>query len=127
VDSTAPESVPGFFEVALEGETVVVTPPRSLREFDFQEIEAGAKEVMAFLSRTRARNVIVDLCRVDYSGSTALGFFARLWEEVKRRRGRMAFCNVSDHEKEILRITRLAAMGPTCASRQEAMAAVRGE
>jgi hypothetical protein len=37
----------------------------------------------------------------------------------------MAFCNVSDHEKEILQITRLDKSWPICASRSEALEAVR--
>jgi anti-anti-sigma factor len=125
LDTTSRESASGFFDLALEGDTVVVTPAGSLRELDFQEIEAGAGSVLAFLGRTRARNVVVDLCWMDYSGSTALGFFVRLWEEVKRRGGRMAFCNVSDHEKEILRATHLDRLWPICHSRCEACAAVQ--
>jgi hypothetical protein len=32
------------------------------------------------------------------SAATALAFFVRIWKRVRRRKGRMAFCNVSDHE-----------------------------
>ena len=37
----------------------------------------------------------------------------------------MAFCNVSNHEKEILQITRLDHLWPICSSRSEALAAVK--
>jgi hypothetical protein len=53
-----------------------------------------------------------------------MGFFARLWRRVCERGGRMAFCNVSDHEREIMRVTRLDGLWPICPSRQEAIKAV---
>jgi hypothetical protein len=37
----------------------------------------------------------------------------------------MAICNVSEHEREILDVTRLSKLWPLCASREEALAVVR--
>jgi anti-anti-sigma factor len=115
----------GIFDLEVEGETVIVTPTEDLRELDFAEIGAGAEEVLALLGRTPARNVVVDLRRTDYYGSTALGFFVRVWKRVRGRGGRMAWCNVSAHEEEILRLARLDRLWPVCPSREEALAAVR--
>jgi anti-anti-sigma regulatory factor len=64
---------------------------------------------------------------MDYGGSTALGFFVRLSLAVRDRGGRMAFCNVSEHEREILETTNLDWLCPLCVSRQDALRAVRGE
>lgn len=116
-----------MFDVECEGETAVVTPMGNLRELDFQEIEAGAREVLAFLERTRARDVVVDLHRMDYSGSTALGFFVELSAGVKSRGGRVAFCNVSGHEREIFRLAHLDGLLPIQPSRELALRVVRGE
>jgi anti-anti-sigma factor len=126
VEPTERSSTAGIFGVELDGETVLVTPVRTLRELDFQEIEAGATVVLAFLNRMPARNVVVDLCRMDYSGSTALGFFIRLSKAVKDRGGRMALCNVSPREKEVLKGVHLDEMWCTYDSRQRALEAVRG-
>jgi hypothetical protein len=38
----------------------------------------------------------------------------------------MAFCRVSEHEREILQATRLDGLWPVCLSREEALHAVRG-
>src|SRR5262245_21353867 len=91
----------GMFEVGFDGDTMIVTPVGNLGELAFREIEAGADEVLSLLKRTRARNVVVDLHRMDYSGSTALGFFIQLAKMVRSGKGRLAFCNTSEHEKEI--------------------------
>ncbi len=115
-----------LFDVELEGETVIVTPLENLGELAFQEIDAGAKEVLDFLNRTKARNVVVDMQWMDYCGSTALGFFLRLLKRVGGRNGRMAFCNVSEHDKEIFRVVHLGGLWPIYFSREEALQAVNG-
>jgi hypothetical protein len=38
----------------------------------------------------------------------------------------MAFCGVSDHEREILKVTKLDGLWPICDSREEALKAVQG-
>jgi hypothetical protein len=58
-------------------------------------------------------------------GSTALGFFVKRWKRGTGQNGRMAFCNVSDAEKEVLGITRLDRLWPVCPSRAEALEAVK--
>lgn len=67
----------------------------------------------------------MDFHKTDYYGSTALGFFVKLLKWVRKRYGRMAFCNVSDHEQEILQVTNFDHSWPICSSRIEALKAVR--
>jgi anti-sigma B factor antagonist len=112
-----------LFEVALEGETAVVTPLADLRELRYQEIESGGEQVLAFVSRPPVKNVVIDLGRTRYYGSAALGFFVRLGEAT-RGRGRMAFCNASALEMEILGVAHLDGVWPIYSSREEALQAV---
>jgi len=114
------------FEIDKVGETIIVVPVVDLRELDFQRIEAGAKAILELLNGAGIKNVVVDLGKTDYYGSSALGIFLRFWKAVKGRNGRMAFCNVSDHEKELLQITHLDHSWPICSSRSEALEAVTG-
>jgi anti-anti-sigma factor len=119
-------TVTGTFEVEREGQTLIVTALRDLRESDYQEIEAGARNILRLLGNGTIRNVVLDFHRTDYYGSTALGFFVRLWKRVRDCDGRMAFCGVSDHEREILKVTHLDGLWPICSSREEALRAVQG-
>ena len=105
------------FEIERDGETLIVTPVTDLREVDFPQIEAGAKEILALLSSASVKNVIMDFWRTDYYGSTALGFFVKLWKRVLQRGGRMVFCNISKHEREILGVMRLDELWAICGSR----------
>ena len=114
-----------IFEVEHTGDTIIVVPVVDLRELNFLQLEAGAKRILDLLTSTGTKNVVMDFRKTDYYGSTALGFFVKLLKRVRERNGRMAFCNVSEHEKEILQITKLNQLWPICSSRIEALTAVR--
>lgn len=112
------------FEIEREGQTVIVTPRRDLRELDYQAIEAAAGNLLTLLGNGAIKNVVIDFHRTDYYGSTALGFFVKLWKRVRERNGRMAFCGLSEHEREILRVTNLDGLWPLCSTRDEAVRVV---
>jgi anti-anti-sigma factor len=113
----------GIFEIEQDCDTIIVVPTGNLRELEFLRIEAGAGDVLALANGVK--NVVLDFHKTDYYGSTALAFFVKLWKRVSRQNGRMAFCNVSDHEKEILQVTKLDHLWPICSSRNAALEAVK--
>jgi anti-anti-sigma factor len=121
MNATTVRASPGILDVELKGETIVLTPVVNLGELDFEEIEASGKDVFGLMSQRAVRNAIVDFHRTDFCGSTALSFLIRLWKQVRNRNGRLVLCNLSDHEKEILRITKLDGMWPICSSLDEAL------
>ena len=114
------------FEVEREGQTLLVTALTDLRELDYPKIEAGASDILNLLGNDTIKNVVLDFHKTDFYGSTALGFFVKLWKRVRDCNGRMAFCGVSDHEREILKVTNLEKLWPICPSREEALKAVQG-
>jgi anti-anti-sigma factor len=115
----------GIFEIEQQDDTIIVVLAVDLRELEYQRIEEGARNILDLLNGTGIKHVVLDFHKTDYYGSTALGFFVKLWKRVRRRNGRMAFGNVSAHEKEILQITHLDHLWPICSSRIEALEAVR--
>jgi anti-anti-sigma factor len=114
-----------MFELENEGDTIIVIPTVDMREFEYQRIQSGAKQVFDLVESGSAKNVVMDFSKTDYYGSTALGFFLKLWTRVTSRGGRMAFCNISAHEKEILEITMLHRLWPIYGSRKEALERVK--
>ena len=103
------------------GETVVITPSKDLSELVFEQIEKEADQALQLLDDKLAKNVVVDFWQTDYYGSTALSFFSKLWKRVRVADGHMAFCNLSDHEREILAITKLDHLWTICDTREEAL------
>jgi anti-anti-sigma factor len=115
-----------LFEVEHIGQTLIVTPRQNLRELDWPQTDAGMADVLDRLDKGTVRNVVLDFHQTDYYGSTALGYFLKLWKRVREHKGRMAFCRLSGHERDILVAVGLDRLWPVCASREEALRAIRG-
>jgi anti-anti-sigma factor len=113
-----------FIEIEQQGETFILTPTADLGELENERINSAMKDVLDLLSKSTVKNVVLDFHKTTYYGSTALGFFVRLWKTVSARKGRMAFCNASEHEKEILRITRLDSLWEICPTKEAAIQAI---
>ncbi len=111
----------GLFAVERVGDTLVVTPLADLGELEYQQGEPEAGAVYDLLNDPAVRNVVLDFGRTAYFGSSALGFFIRLWTRLSARQGCLAFCNLSSEEREILKHTRLDSLWPVCWSREEAL------
>jgi anti-anti-sigma factor len=126
VPQGGPKITGEIFQLERSDDTIIVVPTVDLRELDYQRIEEGASGILDILDGTGIQNVVLDFYKTDYYGSCALGFFVKLWKRVRGRNGRMVFCNISDHEKEILRVTHLDYLWPICPSRGEALKAVKG-
>jgi anti-anti-sigma factor len=114
------------FEVEIDRDTVIITPQADLPELDWEEIGAASDEVLRIMNRRAIRNVVVDLGKTVYFGSTALGAFANWWLEARARSGQMVLCNVSPDIWEVLETAGMALLWPISSSREEALASVRG-
>ena len=110
------------FEIECQDDTLIVTPVSDLGEFDYLQLLDDTKETLQLIEQSDTRrNVVVDFHKTDYFGSTVLGLFVRLWKRVSSRNGRMVFCNLSEHEREILTIANLDELWPICDSREDAV------
>ncbi len=112
-----------LFLTERDADTLILTPTVNLSELEYAE--SMTQRVIDLLGDVSIKNLLLDFHKTDYFGSTALGFFIRLWKLIQERNGRMLFCNLSAHQKEILLVTRLDAYWTLHATRAEALAAIR--
>ena len=110
-----------MFKIDKQGQIAIVSPQRDLREFEFGEMEEEGVVLLGMLEHREVCSVVVDFQETDYYGSTALSFFVKVWTKVRANGGRMAFCNVSPHEREILEMTKLDTLWSLSATREEAI------
>jgi anti-anti-sigma factor len=110
-----------IFDFDHSGETLILIPNTDLRDLEFDTLEAGSAKVFEALNSEAITNVIIDFHKTDYYGSTALAFFVKFWKRIKKRGGKMVFCNVSSHEQEILELTNLISLWAVCPTRQDAI------
>jgi anti-anti-sigma regulatory factor len=115
-------STTGVFEIEREGPTLILTPTASLGEVS--PPQAGS--VLGLLDDSSVRNAVLDSRRTEYYSATVLGFFLELWRRLRGRGGQLALCNVSDPERQLLRLTAADSLWAVCRSREEAMQAVGG-
>lgn len=113
-----------IFETERDGDTIILIPQCNLSELEYDNIESDAGSILEWIELSQVKHAVIDLNKTDYYGSTALGFFTKLWKRIKTRAGHMALCNVSAHEREILDITHLSRLWSICDSRDEAVRAV---
>ena len=100
------QATASLFDVETEAGAVVVTPQS--RWFGLGG--GGAAEAQMLLCRLETRpapDVVLDLGQTSDWDSSALSFCMRLWKVVRGRGGRVALCNVSDRERQMLEVTKL--------------------
>ena len=114
-----------LFSMEEDGETLILAPVANLSELELSFFDGEIRAVIDHLDSSGHRNIILDFAGTDYYGSTALGFFLKLWKRVRSLDGKMAFCNVSPHEREVLRLMCLDTLWPICDTRKEATEALR--
>ena len=114
-----------LFEIEQADDTIVLVPKADLGEVVIEQIEAEAIEVLKMLEQTSSKNLVIDFEKTDYFGSAALVLFIKFGSWVRQRAGHLAFCNLSENEKEILQITKLDSLWHICSSKSEAMESLR--
>jgi anti-anti-sigma factor len=113
----------GIFEIEREGETGIFIPVANLRALE--HTAAHEQEELQAIDDPSIKNLIIDCCRTDYFGSSALAVAVGLWKVIQTRGGRMALCNLSEQQREILNTTRLDKLWLLSDSREAALTAVR--
>ena len=75
------------FQIERQNDTFIITPLRDLGELEYAHIEKAANNALEHLEAANARNVVLDLANAQHCGSTALGFFVKLWKRVRHLGG----------------------------------------
>lgn len=111
-----------LFQSEMIGNTIIIVPTRNMGEFEMAEMEADPMSAFQQLAElTDGHNVVVDLSQTDYFGSSTIGLFNRLVSHVREQSRKVAFCNLSSHEQEVVQITRVSDFWDVKESREEAI------
>ncbi|MBI3862545.1 MAG: STAS domain-containing protein [Planctomycetia bacterium] len=110
------------------GNTLVLNPMMHLGSLHEPEIVHETDELLELINGSGGTptNLVIDLASSDHLATAMLGAVVKLWKRVSQRGGRLALCNVSHNVLDVLRVTKLHAIWPIYATRDHALAAVRG-
>lgn len=112
------------FTIERHGELFLFAATPALETLEFGLEEMAAELIIEPLRRQDAPLVVFDLSEVNYFGSVFLALLLRCWKVVQGKGGMMALAGVSDHARELLRLTSLDIVWPMYADRREAMDAL---
>lgn len=98
-----------IFVVEIEG------PIKAGMEFDL------ADELEACLYQAEIPKILVDMKKVPFINSAALGIFLNIYKEVEKRNGRFGLCCVSNDVDNLLEITKLGSVLEVFKNQDEAL------
>lgn len=98
--------------IAVEGELDMNTAPELERELE-APVAAGESPLL------------LDLSRCEFIDSTGIALIVHAWQTLNGHGG-LALCGISDQVERVLDITGIEEAIPTHASREQALAQLRG-
>lgn len=87
-----------IFTIEIDG------PIKSGMEFDL------ADELEACMHEAEVPKIIVDMKKVPFINSAALGIFLNIFKEVEKKNGRFGLCSISNDVDNLLEITKLSSV-----------------
>lgn len=115
-----------IFDAASDGSTLIVTPSTNVGSLAGESVNYELEDLLRQLERSGLKHVVFDFANVSYFGSSMLGAMHAVWKQVSAAGGKMAVCNLSDVEREVLEVSKFDTLWPICDSRDEARAVVGG-
>jgi anti-anti-sigma factor len=101
-----PDFHPAYFDVRDDGGVAVarVTVPQLTEE---ENIEQMGQEFFSLIGQYECRRLVVDLSRVEYATSAALGKLITLHRRMHRSDGQLVLCGVTGTLADVLTTSRL--------------------
>jgi anti-anti-sigma factor len=117
-------STPRFFDATSEGNTLVVTSTSDAGSLAGEEMAYELTGLLERFESSDLENVVIDLEKSPYFGTSMLQVMTAMWKRVRARGGKMALCRVSETGREVLHVTRFDTLWPICGGRDEALQSV---
>jgi len=114
-----------LLQFEMDGNILIVAPQGDCSSLEAATLEAELREILDQISLRSVTSLLVDLQHAPYFGSTMLGGLIKLWRSVIVAGGRLALCNVSPAELDVLSATRLESVWGIYPTRAAGMAALR--
>ncbi len=88
---------------------------KSGMEFDL------ADQLERYLQTNKVPKIIIDMGKVPFINSAALGIFLNTFREVEKKYGRFALCSVSEDVEHLLEITKLGSVFEIFRNQEDAL------
>lgn len=113
-----------IFDVERMDSVLVVLPTINLSDLLFEGLIEETQSLLDQLQDPKVEGVIVDLRHTTYFGTDFISVLLKLWKRIRGKGGRMALCNISPGEREVLAICELDTIWPFHDSLEDALKSV---
>ena len=107
-----------------EGITVVEVDAQ-YDSLDVATLNEFGTELLAAVSQAEPPQVLLDLRRTTFIGSSFLGLLIRAWKRLRDRHGALALCQVNDVCGEVLKASKLDMIWQVFPDRESAIRQLR--
>ena len=112
------------FHARCVGSTLIVSPLGSVSSLAGAVVQPELDRLLDHIRTHHVRNVVFDLEQAEYFGSVMLSAMHAVWRRVRREKGKVVLCRVSDVGREVLQVARFDTLWPIYSTPLEAVAAV---
>ena len=113
-----------LFDTQIEGSTLIVISLGRAGSLAGDQMALELPDLLRQFEGSSLKNVVIDLEKSSYFGTSMLQVMAAMWKHVRAGGGKLALCNVSETGREVLQVTRFDTLWPICSSREEALKTV---
>ena len=103
------------------------SPLESVKSFADEEVRNEWGELISLIESAHAKNLILDLGRLSFFGSTMLEWIVVLGKKVREQQGAMIICNCRPATLEVLHIAKFDTLWPIVETREDAIAKLDAE
>jgi anti-sigma B factor antagonist len=115
---------PDAFTIERHGDLTLIAANLTIETMD-PDVGHQVSEIIRNCLRDQESPLILfDLSEVGFIGSNFLAVLLKCWKQANAVGGSMALCGVSDHARELLRVTSLDMLFPMYPTRREGMEAL---
>ena len=111
-----------FFQLDEQDQAAVISPLESVKSFADEDVRNEWGELIDLIETAHAKNLILDLGRLSFFGSTMLEWIVVLGKKVREQQGKMVICNCRPATLEVLHIAKFDTLWPIVETREDALA-----
>jgi anti-anti-sigma regulatory factor len=108
------------FPTETVDDILFVTPKESVARLTGLDLAAGRTSLIDELHTSHVRGLVFDLAQLDAFGSQMIGTLFLAWKEGRLQGAKMVLCHVSAVARQVLEHSKLHALWPVYASREQA-------
>ena len=114
-----------MFDIKQKDEVIIVRPDFNFDISNLENVRSLRDELERLISGIENPAILVNFENVSYVDSTGLGNIIRMFEMIRKKRGKFLVCNLNVDVEKIFKITTLDSVIEIYSSEKDALESLR--